>query len=91
LKKQQIAAWGLPGATGDYEEDHLIGLELGGDPKDPRNLWPQPYSPLAGAKQKDIVENYLRSQVCAGAMTLKEAQIGIATDWYKIYLQIEHR
>jgi hypothetical protein len=26
-----------------YEEDHLISLENGGDPRDPRNLWPEPY------------------------------------------------
>ena len=24
-----------------YEEDHLISLELGGNPRDPDNLWPQ--------------------------------------------------
>jgi hypothetical protein len=27
----------------DYEEDHLIPLELGGNPTDPRNLWPEPF------------------------------------------------
>ncbi len=25
-----------------YQEDHLVPLELGGAPRDPRNLWPQP-------------------------------------------------
>src|SRR5216683_2609243 len=24
-----------------YEEDHLVSLELGGHPRDPRNLWPE--------------------------------------------------
>lgn len=32
----------LPGAVGDYELDHLISLELGGDPEDPENLWMEP-------------------------------------------------
>lgn len=41
-----------------------------------------------GAKEKDIVENYLHRQVCSGAMTLAEAQKVILTDWYKVYLQI---
>jgi hypothetical protein len=27
-----------------YEEDHLISLEDGGDPTDPRNLFPEPYN-----------------------------------------------
>ena len=61
----------------DYEEDHLISLELGGAPRDQRNLWPEPgHSPNA----KDTVENVLHSRVCAGTLALAEAQ-RIATDW----------
>jgi len=26
-----------------YEEDHFISLEVGGHPKDPKNLWPEMY------------------------------------------------
>jgi hypothetical protein len=88
LKRQQIREWGLPGTPADYEEDHLISLELGGSPKDPRNLWPEPYAPDAGAKQKDVVENYLHERVCSGAMTLDEAQRVIVTDWYRVYLEV---
>ena len=36
----------------DYQEDHLISLELGGNPTDPRNLWPEPY-PRAVADGSD--------------------------------------
>jgi hypothetical protein len=88
LKREQLREWRLAGQPRDYEEDHLIPLELGGNPTDPRNLWPEPYAPQPGAKQKDAVENYLHHQVCDGAMTLQEAQNAIATDWYKVYLQI---
>lgn len=37
----------VPDATGNYEVDHLISLELG-DNNDAQNLWPQklPYRPL---------------------------------------------
>jgi hypothetical protein len=31
-----------------YEKDHLISLEDGGDPTDPRNLWPEPYNTRVG-------------------------------------------
>ncbi len=71
-----------------YEEDHLISLELGGDPRDPKNLWPEPYDSKPGAKQKDTVENFLNKQVCTRAMTLDEAQRRIATDWYAVFLSI---
>jgi hypothetical protein len=71
-----------------YEEDHLISLELGGNPTDPKNLWPQPYAPVPGARQKDLTENYLHKQVCSGAMSLQEAQRRISTDWYAVYLDM---
>ena len=31
-----------------YEEDHLISLENGGDPRDQRNLFPEPYNTRVG-------------------------------------------
>jgi hypothetical protein len=70
-----------------YEIDHLISLELGGS-NDEANLWPQPYFPKPGAKEKDVVENYLHRKVCAGRLTLAEAQHEISTDWYQVYLDI---
>ena len=52
-----------------YEEDHLIPLEDGGDPTDPRNLWPEPYNTsvggtIMGAHQKDVVEGFIHDEVC---------------------------
>lgn len=81
LKKQQIAAYGYTDTNpADYEEDHLISLELGGHPNDPRNLWPEsPHSP----NSKDAVEDELHRKVCAGEMTLVDAQHIISTDWTK--------
>jgi hypothetical protein len=89
LKRKQMQERGLLGTTADYEEDHFISLDLGGNTTNPLNLWPEPYYPAPGARQKDAVESYLHKQVCAGAMTLQEAQEAITTDWYKIYLQLE--
>ena len=57
-----------------YEEDHCISLEIGGSPTDPKNLFPQPYNPVPGARQKDLLENYAHKQVCSGAWTLGQAQ-----------------
>jgi hypothetical protein len=48
-------------ATGAYEEDHLISLEIGGAPSAEANLWPEPYNGPEGARVKDVVENKLHS------------------------------
>jgi len=76
-----MRAYGLTGTTADYEEDHLIPLEVGGDPRDPRNLWPEPRGGEPNAGEKDRFENYLHAQVCSGRMMLVDAQRAIATDW----------
>jgi hypothetical protein len=82
LKVKQIAEYGYADTNpADYEEDHLIPLELGGHPTDPRNLWPEPLQGSEGATRKDAVENWLRSKVCGRLMTLAAAQAAIATNW----------
>lgn len=78
--------------TGDYEEDHLISLQLGGHPRDPKNLWPQPYNQRCGARIKDVVETRLKRMVCDGKITLAKAQEAIAKNWvlaYKNYVNKE--
>ena len=88
LKIKQLKEMGYTDLkTADDEEDHIISLELGGSPTDPKNLWPEPYAGELGARQKDKVENYLHRQVCANKMTLEEAQKEISTDWVAVYRQ----
>jgi hypothetical protein len=72
---------------GAFEVDHLIPLELGGD-NTIANLWPEAAEPRPGFHEKDRVENYLHSNVCAGAMSVAEAQRLIATDWLSVWRQI---
>jgi len=76
-----MALYGWTGTTSDYEEDHLIALELGGHPSDEKNLWPEPYNIQNGARAKDKIENLLHARVCAGQMALADAQSLIATNW----------
>jgi hypothetical protein len=71
LKQKGLTQYRLTGPLSAFQEDHLISLELGGDPTDPRNLWPEPY-PRASAV--DQIENQLNHKVCTGALTLAEAQ-----------------
>jgi hypothetical protein len=71
LKRKQMRQYGETGSLSDYQEDHLISLELGGNPTDPRNLWPEPYPRAA---EVDRIENELNAEVCTGKLTLAEAQ-----------------
>ena len=71
LKAKGLRQYRLRGPPSAFQEDHLISLELGGDPTDPRNLWPEPY-PRASAV--DQIENDLNHRVCAGSLTLAQAQ-----------------
>lgn len=71
LKLRQMREYGETGPPSAYQEDHLISLELGGHPTDPRNLWPEPYP---RAREVDAIENELNAQVCDGTLTLAEAQ-----------------
>ena len=85
LAQQVYAEYGIfHHYSGQYEDDHLVALELGGS-NDIANLWPEAASPTPGFHQKDEVENYLHDQVCSGAMSLKEAQHQIATNWLAVY------
>lgn len=85
LKSELMKRYGATGAPSDYELDHLISLELGGHPSDPRNLFPQPYLILPGAHEKDQLENKLHALICAGTITLQDAQLAVATDWVSAY------
>jgi len=95
LKKRQLQAVRYT----DKNPVHYISLELGGNPRDAKNLWPEmwgtPGTPLTsrgpfpssivGAKAKDQTEKALNTAICNGTMTLQEAQHAIATDWFKYY------
>jgi hypothetical protein len=81
LKIAQIAEYHYADRkVGDYEEDHLIPLELGGSPKSVKNLWPE-YDAGKIPNAKDAVENALNRAVCSHKVSLKAAQTAIAVNW----------
>ena len=71
LKRTGLGQYRLRGPPSRYQEDHLISLELGGHPTDPRNLWPEPYPRAATV---DRAENELNAEVCSGKLSLLDAQ-----------------
>lgn len=69
---------------GAFEIDRLVSLELDGT-SDITNLWPQSYLTVPNAHMKDDLEDTLKQLVCAGKMTLADAQTAIRTNWYSAY------
>jgi hypothetical protein len=84
-KAANAKSYGYTGSLSDAEYDHLVSLQLGGDPNDPRNLFVEDYRGSFNAHDKDRLENYLHRAVCAGTMSLRTAQLAIATNWVKAY------
>ncbi|MGW2322845.1 hypothetical protein ACWDBP_32760 [Streptomyces sp. NPDC001233] len=86
-KQLNAASYGYKGSFKDAEYDHLLSLQLGGDPNDSRNLWVEPadpgHKPGSGVNNlKDpVVGTELHTAVCSGKVTLKAAQNAIVTDW----------
>lgn len=71
-----------PGHTpSEYELDHLISIEDGGDPNDAANLWMQAYNDLYGARIKDVLETKVSRMVCSGALTLDQARAALVPNW----------
>ncbi len=86
LKKQQIREYGYADTNPKhYEEDHLIALSIGGAPADPLNLWPEPRHGEWSAGKKDQLELVLYKIVCAGGISLAEAQHEMATNWIEAW------
>lgn len=79
LKKQVCTEYEVKNCpdAGKMEIDHLIPLELGGaDVKE--NLWVQMAPEF---HQKDLLENFLHREVCAGKIKIQDAQNCIRKNW----------
>ena len=69
-----------------WEVDHLISREISGA-DDVRNLWPECYAGPWNAHDKDRVENRVHVELCAGRLTLEEAQHALTDDWQATYVR----
>lgn len=85
LKLAQMRAYNLPGPPRDYEEDHLVPLSIGGAPRNPANLWPEPRYGTNNALQKDHLETWTARMACAGRVPLARLQHAMASDWTRLY------
>lgn len=90
LKRNQIREYSYHwphSRLGNFEEDHLIALSIGGNPTSPKNLWPEPHRVKDGwgSYAKDRLELKLHNMVCAHQISLKNAQKAMATNWIRAY------
>ena len=76
LKRQQMREYGYTDHhLSDFEEDHLILLELAGAPTDPRNLWPEPHVAPGGwgSRRKDFLKSAASARVRKARATRRGA------------------
>ena len=91
LKKKQIREYGYDDTNPKhYEEDHLIPLSIGGNPRSPKNLWPEPRKSEWNAAKKDQLEFVIYKMVCNNDIMLKDAQDQISSDWIAAYKKYVH-
>jgi hypothetical protein len=94
-KRANAVSYNFRGSLRQAEYDHLIPLELGGDPNDPRDLWVEPPSPGHKPSQgfrnpKDTVERKARLLVCRGRVPLAAMQRAIALNWATALAAVGH-
>lgn len=92
IKFALMDAQGIPRADArQFELDHEMSIEDGGDPSSPLNLWLQPYRGKYCSKwcsqDKDQLETLLKRLVCKGTISLDEARHELQTDWVAAWLE----
>lgn len=86
VKKQVFQEYGISWSRhADFEDDHLISIEIGGSPDSVKNQWPESYKTTPNAHNKDKLEDALHRLVCSGQVTLRNAQTGIAANWMDLH------
>jgi hypothetical protein len=69
----------------EFEEDHLIPLSVGGNPRDQRNVWPEPRFGVWNAEKKISWRDIMHQRVCDGSVSLRAAQDAFRGNWTVAY------
>lgn len=87
IKRRLFVELHLSGTIRDFELDHRLPIEDGGNPTDPRNLWMEPWAGAWGARVKDRLETEIHRRICSGRMTLDQARQMLtgSTSWVDAY------
>ncbi|HEY3597737.1 MAG TPA: hypothetical protein VGL08_09545 [Paraburkholderia sp.] len=71
-----------------YALDRRVPVVLGGSPDAPANFDLLPWGGHRGERRKELLTAKLKRCVCAGQMSLGEAQTAIAGDWPEQYARL---
>jgi hypothetical protein len=86
LKDRLLAARGIDAGEGvGYALDRHVPIVLGGSPDATANFDLLPWGGHAGERRKSLLTVRLKRCVCAGKMTLAEAQAAITGNWSRQY------
>jgi hypothetical protein len=86
LKDRLLAERGIDAGNGfAYALDRRVPIVLGGSPDAAANYDLLPWAGHSGERRKALLTVHLKRCVCAGQMSLAEAQAAIAGDWVREY------
>ncbi|CAM2157682.1 hypothetical protein ABLT15_35130 [Paraburkholderia tropica] len=89
LKARLLTARGIDAEDGvTYALDRRVPILLGGSPDASANFDLLPWGGHAGERRKSLLTVRLKRCVCAGRITLSEAQAAIAGNWSHQYDQL---
>ncbi|MEM5329529.1 hypothetical protein VSR34_23465 [Paraburkholderia sp. JHI2823] len=85
-KARMLAARGIDADDGvGYALDRRVPIVLGGSPDATANFDLLPWGGHAGARRRSLLTVRLKRCVCAGRMTLAQAQAAITGNWVREY------
>ncbi len=85
-KDRLLAAHGIDSDDGaGYALDRRVPIVLGGSPDAPANLGLLPWAGHHGERRKEMLTAKLKRCVCAGKISLSDAQTAIAGNWSTWY------
>jgi hypothetical protein len=85
-RAEALGRYGLRPDGFSGELDHLVPVSLGGS-NDPDNLWPFAASGSFTFEAKQALAIKVHDMVCAGKLSLKDAQDAFRKDWTQAYQQ----
>lgn len=91
-KDRMLAKHGIDAEDGtSYALDRRVPIVLGGSPDAAANFELRPWAGHAGERRKELLTARLKRCVCAGRMTLAEAQAAIVGNWPSRYGRLGRR
>ena len=87
--KQQLCRFSyLEMSAKNYEEIRLAPRSVGGNPSDPRSLWPKPQISAWDAAQRERPKLVTSRMVCMQEITLAEIQQAISANWIELWKKL---